>query len=268
MFGTVLVCNFVTTILPFGIGQLSYPALFRRNFGVALLEGVPLLLLARIFDLMAICFIFLLSSSAAKNMPTEAALAIDSIGLAVLVLLIVLVSVLIVLRGSDKAVPQLQRFSDRIVSRGPRFSKKGADKVIESLGTVRNIKSTTSLVKVAATTMGIWGCMYLVGFMLMGDLGVSIDIATCFTGQTLTLVTIILPVQGVGGFGSFEGAWAGAFILLGVPEAIAISSGIVIHLITFSYQVILGLVGFVIIRNYLFRQTNSSSNPVSPKKPL
>lgn len=246
--GTVLVCNAVTSVLPAGIGHLSYPALFRRNFGVALSQGVPLLLLAMIFDLTAICCIFLVSSSLAKAVPAEAASVIDSIGLAVLVVLVVLVTTLAVLRSSDRAVPQLQRLSDRVLSKGPQFAKRGADKIIEGLNAVRTIKSSANLVKVVATSVGIWGCMYLVGFILMRDLGVSIDVATCFTGQSLTLVTTILPIQGIGGFGSFEGAWAAVFILLGISEAMAISSGLIIHLILFVYQGILGLAGGIISR--------------------
>ena len=110
------------------------------------------------------------------------------------------------------------------------------------------IDSATSLTKVVVSSLGIWGGMYSVGFILMRDLNVNLDIATSFTGQSLTLVTTILPIQGIGGFGSFEGAWAGAFLLLGVPKATAILSGIIIHLILFIYQAILGSVGVVMSR--------------------
>lgn len=243
--GTVLVCNLVTNILPAGIGHLSYPALFRRNFDVALSQSIPILLLARIFDLVTICIIFLLSATLAQTIPASMTFAIQSISLIVLIALIFLVSVVALGRFSDRFASRLQLLIEKLLSRGPLFLRGGAAKVIESFTAVRIINSTANLTKVMASSLGIWIGMYLVGFVLLRDLNVNLDIATCFTGQSFVLLTNILPFQSIGGFGSFEGVWAGAFFLLGVPKTTAILSGIIAHLILFIFQVILAAVGLI-----------------------
>jgi len=250
--GTVLVCNFVTNILPAGIGHLSYPVLFQRNFGVPLSRGIAILLLARIFDLMIIFIIFLLSAALAQAIPASMTSAVHSISLVVLIALILLVSVVVLVRFSARFASRFQVFIEKSLSRGPLFTKEGATKATKAFAAVRVINSNANLTKVIVTSLGIWTGMYLVGFVLLRDLNVMIDIATSFTAQSLTLITMILPVQGIGGFGSFEGAWAGAFFLLGVPKAVAILSGVIIHLILFIYHATLGIAGAITIRRYLF----------------
>jgi len=250
--GTVLICNSITNLLPAGIGHLSYPILFRRNFGVPLSQSIATLLLARIFDLMAISIIFLLSATLAQDIPASITSAIHLISLFVLIALIFLASVVVLVRFSDRFTSRFRLFMDRLLSKGPESARKGVAKVIEAFVAVKVINSVANLTKVAITSLSIWAGMYLVGFILMRDLNVNLNIATCFTGQSLTLVTTILPIQGVAGFGSFEGAWAGAFILLGIPKAIAILSGVIIHLILFIYHAILGVAGAITIRQYLF----------------
>lgn len=246
--GTVMICNFITNVLPAGIGHLSYPVLFQRNLGVPLSHGIPILLLARIFDLMVICLIFLVSATLAQAIPASMTSAIYSISLIVLIALVFLVSLVALVRFSDRFASRLKLLMEKPLSRGPLVARKGAAKVTEGFAAMKVINSPANLLKVAASSLGIWAGMYLAGFILMTDLNVNLDIATCFTGQSLTFVTTILPIQGVGGFGSFEGAWAGVFILLGVPKAVAILSGVIIHLILFIYNAILGLVGGIMLK--------------------
>jgi len=54
----------------------------------------------------------------------------------------------------------------------------------------------------------------------------------------------ILPIQGIGGFGTLEGSWAISFMAMGVTKEAAISSGFVMHIISIIYLAILFIIGF------------------------
>ncbi|NJO23434.1 MAG: hypothetical protein HC868_11470 [Sphingomonadales bacterium] len=51
--------NFLNFVLPFRLGELSYPVLMRRRYGHGLLRSAGVLLLARLFDLATVVSILL-----------------------------------------------------------------------------------------------------------------------------------------------------------------------------------------------------------------
>jgi hypothetical protein len=58
----------------------------------------------------------------------------------------------------------------------------------------------------------------------------------------ITLTTTILPIQGVGNFGTMESVWVGASLLLGIPLNVAILSGFSAHILSITYILIIGFV--------------------------
>ena len=50
-----------------------------------------------------------------------------------------------------------------------------------------------------------------------------------------------LPISGIAGFGAYEGAWAGVFILLGFPAAMAKATSLSHHLVTQLYGYLIGI---------------------------
>jgi uncharacterized membrane protein YbhN (UPF0104 family) len=91
-------------------------------------------------------------------------------------------------------------------------------------------------------------CGYAAGYLVLIDLNVDINAAIAIAAQSFTVVTTVLPISGIGQFGTYEGTWTIAFVLFGVPEGLAIVSGLTSHLFSFFYQVLLGLAGLLIWR--------------------
>jgi len=73
-------------------------------------------------------------------------------------------------------------------------------------------------------------------------------------GTTAAELTTILPIHGVGGFGTYESAWAGAYYLLGFTKQLAIKAAFSFHLIALLYSVILG-VGSLILLKFVKKET-------------
>ena len=68
----VAVHTMLTNLLPFRSGELSYFYLLKKKGGIdSYMSGVPSLILARVFDLVAISFLFLVSFSGISTLPSE-----------------------------------------------------------------------------------------------------------------------------------------------------------------------------------------------------
>ena len=59
---------------------------------------------------------------------------------------------------------------------------------------------------------------------------------------------MIIPIQGIAGFGTQEGFWVFAFVPLGVSLDKAISSGFAFHIVMIMYFLILGVYGWIKIK--------------------
>lgn len=238
----VLLCNLLSNVVPARLGDLSYPAFFLRNFGTPIAHSLPALFLARIFDLGAVATIFLASALFAPTLPPIVQGLIRIVGISLLVLVLLAGIGVLTVRTEMPLGRSCTRFigwagTTRV---GCAIAKYGTFQ--EASCVIKRFASPVLLIAVGAISLGIWLSMYLVGFVILRSLGVAVDIATSFAAQSLTLVTVILPLNSIGGFGSFEGSWVAAFVLLGVPAPDAITSGVVSHLIVFAYQVLLGLI--------------------------
>jgi hypothetical protein len=78
-------------------------------------------------------------------------------------------------------------------------------------------------------------------------------------GITGAELTSILPIKGLGGFGTWESAWALTLTQLGFESRIAIlSSGI--HLISNLFEYILGLASILILSSPRYREKINKKN--------
>jgi len=79
-------------------------------------------------------------------------------------------------------------------------------------------------------------------------MGLDLMMWVVILGSTFSIISTLLPIQGIGGFGTSEIAWALAFITLGLSKEVAISSGFGIHILIVVYFLILGSFGIFIIK--------------------
>ncbi|HEX7628673.1 MAG TPA: lysylphosphatidylglycerol synthase domain-containing protein, partial [Candidatus Methanoperedens sp.] len=93
-------------------------------------------------------------------------------------------------------------------------------------------------------SIGIWIMLYSVLYMEIKAMGIDISLTPFLLASTFFLMTSIIPVQGIGGFGTLEGGWAISFMAVGIAKDIAISSGIIMHIISIIYLILIFIIGF------------------------
>jgi uncharacterized membrane protein YbhN (UPF0104 family) len=75
---------------------------------------------------------------------------------------------------------------------------------------------------------------------------INMQIEAVFLASTILFMLSILPIQGIGGFGTFEGSWAVSFMAVGVSKEAAISSGFLSHIFGIFCILILFIIGFIL----------------------
>lgn len=103
-----------------------------------------------------------------------------------------------------------------------------------------------------------YGSLFILLFALLRHHGFSLHMSNFFKsilGITGAELTSFLPIKGVGGFGTWESAWALTMRLMDFPANLAVISGIGVHLITNLFEYLLGIISLLILYFPLRRWT-------------
>lgn len=109
--------------------------------------------------------------------------------------------------------------------------------------------------------------LYFLLFSLLRSHGFFLENLSFFKtilGITGAEMSSALPIKGIGGFGTWESAWALTLLLLGFEKRIAILSSS-IHLITNLFEYVLGVASILILSVVHTRGRNSRQEEISPK---
>jgi uncharacterized membrane protein YbhN (UPF0104 family) len=114
--------------------------------------------------------------------------------------------------------------------------------------------------------------LFLLLFSLLHSYGHSFNVLNFFKtvlGITGAEMSSALPIKGIGGFGTWESAWVLTSKLMNFESRLAIISGIGIHLISNSFEYLLGILSLLILYSplYKIRKKNSPdfNNPTHHK---
>jgi hypothetical protein len=77
-------------------------------------------------------------------------------------------------------------------------------------------------------------------------------------GTTGAELTSVLPIKGLGGFGTWDTAWALTFQLMDFDPELAVISGIGVHLIANSFEYVLGLAAILLLLFPLLKRKKTS----------
>jgi len=245
LFTIMIIHNMFSNLLPFRIGELSFVYFVKRTKKVAVGHSIGCLLIARIFDLIAAAILFIIAILFLTEIPTvffKAIIAISIIlGLIIICIIFLIFFDKIALRFVDKIIAlfRLKKF---------KLIIWGHEKIEEVLESLHMIKSKRIIFWTLIFSLLIWLCQYSIAYFIFIGLGLEITFFIAIAIATFNTLTAVLPIQGIGGFGTSEGALTIAFLGLGFPAAIAISSGFVLHIILVLYFLILGIFGLILFR--------------------
>lgn len=245
LFDIECVHNAINNLLPARTGELSYVYLLKRINNKTTGEGVATLVVARIFDLIALIILFFIATFLIIAIPKIILDALWIIAIFAFFLLIILV--LILTRGK-KFVIGIQNVVRKLHwenNRGVNYLIRKGFETVESLDKIQMKKSFAALI---ASSLLIWGFNYFIVYLLMIGMNFQISILLVILGGTFILLTTVLPIQGIAGFGTTETIWTLVFVPLGLSLDQAIISGFCYHIVIILYFIILGIYGWITIR--------------------
>jgi uncharacterized protein (TIRG00374 family) len=233
--------NLATYVLPAKTGEAAWVVYLRIYAGVPSAVGLASLLVARLLDLAVLCSLLACACFALRAggaypqlawlVPLGAALLAPAFGFALLsarseVCLRAFAAVLGALRLRRLAIGQ--RLFARLdeVAHALREASRGARLVRAALLTVPQWLGIFAFYAVLARAMG-----------LPAELG----FAEASFGSSLAVLTNLLPINGLAGFGTQEAGWVLGFGALGVPRDQALATGVGVHLVQLADTLALGL---------------------------
>ena len=246
LFNIVAVHTMWTNLLPFRTGELSYLYLLKKKGGVgSYLTGVPSLVLARVFDLVAISVLFIISFVGVGTLPEEIRVS----GVILLFLVFSLLSFALFLIWKREQF--LGRVKYHILKMN--LDKLGVvEKILGKSGEIldgfNEVKSWKSLSLVAVFSFAVWILIYLCNYAIILAVGIELNLLHIFFISTFFVLVSLFPVHGWAGFGTTEAVWVLTIVWFGIVKETAIVTGFQLHILGLLFTIILGITGWISIR--------------------
>jgi len=231
----------MNNLLPARTGELSYVYLLKRVNGRTACEGISTLVVARIFDFIALAIIYFSAILTVKNVPSTINDAFWIIALFMVILFFILGMILF--RGRS-FVTMINKTMKLIHIEKNRVSIYFLEKGFETAESLERIKVKSIIGLMIAFSILIWGFNYSMGYLILVGMNISLSIQVIVLGMTFTLLSTTLPINGISGFGTNEAFWTLTFVPLGMSLQMAIISGFAYHIILIVNFMILGFIGY------------------------
>jgi len=88
----------------------------------------------------------------------------------------------------------------------------------------------------------IWISSFIFTYYILIKLGLELSILNFVLAMSLVLIFNSLPIHGLFNLGTQETFWTISFVLIGIEKGLAISSGLIVHILVILYFLILGLI--------------------------
>ncbi|MES0488755.1 MAG: lysylphosphatidylglycerol synthase transmembrane domain-containing protein [Leptospirales bacterium] len=239
--------SFANHVFPFRMGELVLPWLFNKYTTYNYASSFYALVLMRLYDLIVVLFIFtgsFLFYYMSRNTSMDPVIFSIAIFLEVLLLL--------GLVFSEKLIKMLfkimQSLSKKLGQRGKRFAFRLSE--IEENITALQKKETSAAkyIFLPAFTFALWMSNYIMFFTVLKFLQIKIGFWTSVLGSSGAIVTNLLPINGLGSFGTLEAGWTLGFMFVGLDKNSAIASSFVMHIIVVFVGMIIAGTGFILLQ--------------------
>jgi len=243
MFLVAMIRNAFNMVLPARTGELSYVYVLTRRFRLPLEIGVSTLMVALIFDLVIVFSLIVISiiivgiNTYAISSVLVILIAAALLAASLLILLYLANIIDLILAGYRKL---LVRF--KVKEKSPVYGIY--KKILDISGNLKIIRGRRIYWKVYLSSIAIrilkFTSYYLIIHAILYPMGYSLSDLNYWVILLATVaaeISAVLPTHALAGFGTYEGAFALAFILLGFSEEISIIVGFNYHLVVLLYTV-------------------------------
>ena len=239
LFNIVCVHNMLNNILPARTGELSYIYLLKKSHNKKAGEGIATLFVARVFDFITISLLFLVSVFMMHDLPE---MVIKTVWAIALFLSSTTIFLIALLYFGNTFLNLVKRFFERFNWDKKYFAdfllRKG-EETVDSFEKI-NANGKNTIIDLILTSLGIWLFLYSLNYIFVRGMDINLSYFEVIFASSFAVFTTILPIQGIGGFGTLECGWTAGFIAVGLTKEVAISSGFGFHILLWIYFLILG----------------------------
>lgn len=252
IFLVTFIRNLFVDLFPARIGSLSYIYILNRKLNYSFEVATSTFVVAFVFDFLTLSP-FLVISILSVGLGSTTLSSTSLLGISLLFLLIICLILLKITQLSHLFLNVLQLLLKLLNLKDRRWAKITVEKISLTIAELIKIKKRKIYWPLFFLSLGIrlakYGSLYILLFSLLRSHGFSLEnlsFPKTILGITGAELTSALPIKGIGGFGTWESAWALTLMLLGFKSQIAIlSSGV--HLITNLFEYFLGILSILIL---------------------
>lgn len=206
----LVVLNF---LLPFKLGELSFPLLMKRAFSTPIAEGAGILILCRLLDLGVVAAIILLTAAWLLDPMVLgwSPFLLSALGSALLIVPFIL----------PDRLPLLLR----LTSRWPKIAN-----ITNALSSgAHRMRPMRRRLPLALLTISIWTAHVLIAWLVVKAIGATFGFYATAMASASSNLAFALPITGIAGLGPPQAAWATMLNLSGHDWAPAIASALLCH---------------------------------------
>jgi uncharacterized protein (TIRG00374 family) len=268
LFMVTLVRNGLNMVLPARTGEISYVYVLKRKFKLPVEIGVSTLVLILIFDLVMVFSLIVIAviivgiNKYAISSAMIIAIAVALLAVALLILFFLPKIIGLIIKILSKLFLRYRIGKNRIMQ---LLYKKLVD-INENIIIIQKrrvywkvyiVSLVIRILKFASYYFIILGIMKPMGYSIA-----NLSFWVIFLGTVVAELSAVLPTHALAGFGTYEGAFALSFVILGFPKELSIIVGFNYHLIILLFSVSLSILAMIILSLPFYRVRNVEKQPV------
>lgn len=247
MIPIVLYHNFLTRVLPFKTGEISYVLLLKRHLNQPVSEGISSLLSARLFEL---GLVLLGGAFGLLSVTTGETGAHRWEYFIILIALLVVYAFLLYHSGAilRRMAKLWQRWAaPRLVRRFPKIEGRIEEKLHEFAEQFERIHDPRLLLSAVIFSVCTYSMSMLFDITLMRAMGITLDFGIIVAIISIKMFIEAAPIA-VSGFGPIEVSWTFGLVTLGGFELeTAAATGLFLHTAQVIVAGLLGVIGWFIL---------------------
>lgn len=257
MFFIALIRNAFTMVLPARTGEISYVYVLTKKFKFPVEVGISTLALVMVFDLAIVFSLIVIAIIIVWITIGFGSLAISSWPV-ILIAAVLLIASLLLLFYLSAIIRFLINLLNKMMLKTRAKRNKAINyiytKLIDINESIEEIKQRKIYGKVYFYSIICrvlkFGAYYMVIHAILQPMGygfLSLNFWIIFLATVVAEISAVLPTHALAGFGTYEGAFALAFVALGFPVNLSKIVGFSYHITMLSFSVILGVLSMIII---------------------
>jgi uncharacterized protein (TIRG00374 family) len=202
--------------------------------------SVSSLVIARVFDQIAISVLFLCSSALVSHPTTWLKRLNWTVGGGLIAIFILL---MLLLAYKEQTVHLIKILLIRCHWEQHPFAQRLLKVLDEIIAACKHLQITKNLEKVIGISLLIWLGIFSVNYLLLTAFEVHLSFIEIILASTFIILLTVLPVQFLNGLGIHETTWTFIAVALGVPKQIAIVSAFGTHILSTVFLLIFAIYG-------------------------